>query len=64
MDQATLRHDVKSLFKNKIYGKAGDQVRLVSWNGIDVWIVEKDGVRFPVKSDELKFSKINVDHKN
>lgn len=56
MQEATLRCDVHSNFnKSKKYGSKNDRVKIIYWNGSDMWVVEKDGERFPVKTEELSF---------
>ena len=56
MQQARLRQDVNSMFKGKVYGLRGELVKLISWDGTDVWIVEGKQGRFPAKNDDLIFN--------
>lgn len=43
-------------YNYKVYGKAGEEVKLVSKNHEPVIIVEnKNGVRYPVHQDKVEF---------
>lgn len=49
-----LKTDIISVFKNHVYGKAGEEVKVISEHG-EVFIVEnKKGIRYPVKKENLE----------
>lgn len=54
MKEYQLTRDAVSLIKKRVYGKAGDTVKIIHKNG-NVMIVEgQDGERFPVTAEDIK----------
>lgn len=48
-----LARDVKSMFRDHVYGHAGEEVAVVAFHGVVAIVESKSGDRFPVRLEDL-----------
>ena len=46
--------DITGSFRRTIYGRAGDQVKVISVHGCVTIVEDENGIRFPVSDEEMK----------